>query len=80
MEYGLVVLWLAAYAWLAVAGLPVAAALLRRLPGRGAGLALPLSLAVVWVVALGVAYRYTVTPPSDETVLSASVLSGREDT
>ena len=36
--------------------------------------------AVVWVVALGVAYRYTVTPPSDEAVLSASVLSGREDT
>jgi len=56
MEYGLVVLWLAAYAWLAVAGLPVAAALLRRLPGRGAGLALPLSLAVVWVVAYWVGH------------------------
>lgn len=51
MEYGLVVWWLLAYLAFTVAGMPLAALLFRRLPDRGAGLALPLALAVLWVVA-----------------------------
>ncbi|WP_129114906.1 DUF2298 domain-containing protein [Halegenticoccus tardaugens] len=50
MEYVLVVGWLLAYAALAVAGLPLAARLFPRLPGRGVGFALPLSLVVVTTV------------------------------
>jgi YYY domain-containing protein len=52
MEYGLVALWLLTYLVLGAVGLPVAAALLGRLPDDGASLALPTSLAVVSVVAL----------------------------
>ncbi|MFB6219377.1 MAG: DUF2298 domain-containing protein, partial [Halobacteriaceae archaeon] len=63
MEYGLVLLWLAAYAWLAVAGLPVAAALFSRLEDRGAGLALPLALATLWVVAYWVGHLARVVDP-----------------
>ncbi len=54
MEYGLVVLWLATFLALGLLGLPLAAVLFRRLPDRGAGVALPLSLAVVTVVVLWV--------------------------
>ncbi|OAQ52610.1 hypothetical protein HTG_13380 [Natrinema mahii] len=35
---------------------------------------------IIWIAALGVAYWYTVAPPSEEDVLSASVLSGGEET
>ena len=48
MEYGLVVLWLAGYAAVWLAGLPVAARLFSTLDDRGAGLALPVALAI-WV-------------------------------
>lgn len=34
----------------------------------------------IWIIALGVAYWYTVTPPSEEDVLFESVLSGGEET
>jgi YYY domain-containing protein len=47
MEYGLVVGWLALYLVLLRAGQPVAA---RLLPWHGSGLALPLALAVLWLV------------------------------
>ncbi|WP_101296300.1 DUF2298 domain-containing protein [Halegenticoccus soli] len=50
MEYALVVGWLIAYAALAAAGLPLALRLFPRLPGRGAGFALPISLVVVTTV------------------------------
>jgi YYY domain-containing protein len=48
MEYGAVLLWWALYAALAVAGLPIAAVLFRRLEGRGAAFALPVSLVVLF--------------------------------
>ncbi len=51
MEYGLVVVWLVAYLVLGLAGVPLAARLFGRFPDRGAALALPLSLAVVGLVA-----------------------------
>ncbi|ESP89922.1 DUF2298 domain-containing protein [Candidatus Halobonum tyrrellensis] len=54
MEYGLVVLWLCAFAALAALGLPVAARLFPRSATGGAGFALPLSLVVVGVVAFWV--------------------------
>ncbi|ELZ92426.1 DUF2298 domain-containing protein [Haloferax volcanii] len=44
MEYALVVRWLLLFAALWAVGLPLSARLFRRLPGRGAGLALPVSL------------------------------------
>ncbi|WP_433628156.1 DUF2298 domain-containing protein [Halomicrococcus sp. NG-SE-24] len=47
MEYALVALWLAAYYVLAFVGLPVAAALFARFPGRGATYALPVALGFV---------------------------------
>jgi len=47
MEFGLVVVWLAAFFGLGLAALPVAALLLGRLPDRGAGVAVPLALVVV---------------------------------
>jgi YYY domain-containing protein len=50
MEYGYVLLWMAAYAALGTAALPVAAALFPRFPDRGAALALPVALAVLGVV------------------------------
>jgi YYY domain-containing protein len=56
MEYGLVLVWLAMYAWLAIAGLPVAALLCSRFEDRGAALALPLTLAVLWLVAYWVGH------------------------
>lgn len=46
MEYGVVIVWWLTFVGLAVAGLPIAATLLDRLPDRGAGVALPLSLVV----------------------------------
>jgi YYY domain-containing protein len=51
MEYGLVVVWLATYAALGLAGLPIAARLFPRAAGRGAGFALPIALALVSLVA-----------------------------
>jgi YYY domain-containing protein len=51
MEWGPVVAWLAAYLLLYAAGLPLAAALAPRLADRGAGVALPLALGVVGLVA-----------------------------
>ncbi|QLH84349.1 DUF2298 domain-containing protein [Halosimplex pelagicum] len=50
MEYGLVIWWLVAYLALLAVGMPVAAALFPRLADRGAGVALPTALAVLWVV------------------------------
>ena len=50
MEYGYVLVWAAAYAALALAALPTAAALVPRFPDRGAALALPVALAVLGVV------------------------------
>jgi YYY domain-containing protein len=50
MEYGLVIRWLAIYLSLFVVGLPLAAALCPRLVNRGAGIALPISLAIVGIV------------------------------
>lgn len=47
MEYWLVVRWLAVYLFLFAAGLPLAAVLCSRLANRGAGIALPVSLAVL---------------------------------
>jgi len=50
MEYGLVVWWLVAYLALLAAGAPLAALLLSRFADRGAGLAMPVALALVWFV------------------------------
>ncbi|MFB6080445.1 MAG: DUF2298 domain-containing protein [Haloferacaceae archaeon] len=47
VAFGLLVRWLVVYGLLAVLALPLAARLFPRLDGRGAGLALPLSLVVV---------------------------------
>ncbi len=49
MEYGRVLLWWLAFEALAVAGLFVATAVFPRRGDRGAALALPLALAVVWL-------------------------------
>jgi YYY domain-containing protein len=51
MEYGLVLWWLLAYLAFMAVGMPLAAALFPRLADRGAGVALPTALAVLWVVA-----------------------------
>ena len=51
MEYGLVVWWLVAYLAFMAVGIPLAAVLFPRLADRGAGVALPLAIAVLWVVA-----------------------------
>lgn len=51
MEYGLVALWLAAFLAVGLLGTPLAARLFRGFPDRGLALSLPLSLAVVGVVA-----------------------------
>ncbi|WP_254543753.1 DUF2298 domain-containing protein [Halomarina pelagica] len=56
MEWGLVARWLVVSLGLFAAGLPVAAALTPRLPDRGAGIALPLSLLVVGSVAYWVGH------------------------
>jgi YYY domain-containing protein len=50
MEYGYVLVWVGVYAALALATLPIAAALFPRFPDRGAALALPVALAVLGVV------------------------------
>ena len=50
MQYGLVIWWLVAFLAILAVGMPLAAALFPRLADRGAGLALPVALAVVWVV------------------------------
>jgi len=50
MEYGLVALWLVTYLLLLYLGQPLAHALLPDMEDRGASLALPLALAVVWLV------------------------------
>jgi YYY domain-containing protein len=54
MEYGMVLVWLVACAGLSALALPATAALFSRFPRRGAGLALPVALAVVGVVAFWV--------------------------
>jgi YYY domain-containing protein len=51
MEYGLVVVWLLTYLLLLLAGMPLAALVLPQLGDQGAGVALPLALAVVWLPA-----------------------------
>lgn len=56
MEYGLVVRWLAVFLVLGMAGTPLAALCFRRFPDRGAALALPLSLAIVGIVAYWVGH------------------------
>ncbi len=50
MEFGLVVGWLLLCAALAAAGLPLAVRLFARVPGRGVGFALPVSLVVLTTV------------------------------
>ncbi|GKZ13594.1 DUF2298 domain-containing protein [Haladaptatus sp. T7] len=50
MEFALVAFWLVLYYVLALAGLPITAALFRRFPDRGATFALPVSLSVVTIV------------------------------
>jgi len=50
MEYGLVLWWLVAYLAFTLVGMPLAAVLFPRLADRGAGLALPVALALLWVV------------------------------
>ncbi|QLG60707.1 DUF2298 domain-containing protein [Halorarum salinum] len=54
MEYGLLAVWLLAYAALAALGLPLAARLFPRSASRGAGFALPTSLLVLGVVSFWV--------------------------
>ena len=49
MEYGLVAVWLVTYLVVLFAGMPLAAVLFPRLGDRGAGVALPLALAVFWI-------------------------------
>ncbi|WP_049901986.1 DUF2298 domain-containing protein [Halococcus agarilyticus] len=56
MEYGLVALWFVAYALLAVVGAPIASLLFERFPDRGATFALPISLAVLTLVAYWVGH------------------------
>jgi uncharacterized membrane protein len=56
MEYALVVLWLVVYLALLLAGLPLANALFPRLADRGAGVAIPLSAALLWIVAYWVGH------------------------
>ncbi|WP_459195039.1 DUF2298 domain-containing protein [Halosimplex sp. J119] len=51
MEYGLVLWWLVTYLAFMAVGMPLAAVLFPRLADRGAGVALPTALAVLWVVA-----------------------------
>ena len=51
MEYGLVALWLVIFLAIGLLGTPLAARLFRGFPDRGVALSLPLSLAVVGVVA-----------------------------
>jgi YYY domain-containing protein len=50
MEYGLVLVWLAAFAGIGLAGLPLAAKLFPYAAGRGAGFALPIGLATLGIV------------------------------
>ncbi|MFB6308609.1 MAG: DUF2298 domain-containing protein [Haloarculaceae archaeon] len=50
MEYGLVAVWLVVYLAVLFAGGAIAAALFPRLDDRGLGVAMPLGLAVVWLV------------------------------
>jgi len=50
MEYGLVALWLAFYLVLLVAGSVIASALFPRFEDYGSGVAIPLSLTVIWLV------------------------------
>ena len=49
MEYGTVLVWWALFQAIALAGLPVAAVLGHSLPDRGAGIALPLALVVLFL-------------------------------
>jgi len=56
MEFGLVALWLVVYLALLLAGLPLAATLFPRLADRGAGVAVVLSAAILWVVAYWVGH------------------------
>jgi YYY domain-containing protein len=51
MEYGLVLWWLVIYLVFMAVGMPLATVLFPRLADRGAGVALPTALAVLWVVA-----------------------------
>jgi YYY domain-containing protein len=51
MEYGLVITWLVTYLAIMVVGMPISAALFSSLDGRGAAFALPVALALLWVVA-----------------------------
>jgi len=50
MEYGLVLWWLVACLALMAVGMPLATAVFPRLADRGAGFALPVALALLWVV------------------------------
>jgi YYY domain-containing protein len=54
MEYGLVALWLLTYLVVLYLGMPLARAVLPDLEDFGAGVALPLALAVVWLVVFSV--------------------------
>jgi YYY domain-containing protein len=56
MEYGLVALWLAVFLAIGLLGTPLAARLFSDFPDRGTALSLPLSLAVVGIVAYWVGH------------------------
>jgi YYY domain-containing protein len=51
MEYGFLVRWLVAYVALWLVAMPLSSALFRRFPDRGAGLALPVALSTLGIVA-----------------------------
>ncbi|MFW6435719.1 MAG: DUF2298 domain-containing protein, partial [Halovenus sp.] len=50
MEVGLVALWLGTYLALLVIGFVITSAFLPHLPDRGAGIAIPVALAILWLV------------------------------
>jgi YYY domain-containing protein len=81
MEYALVVRWLVTYLLLGAAGVPVAARLFRRLPGGGAGLSLPVALAVLTLPAYWVghlAYGLPALAAGLLALIAAAVLAGAD--
>ncbi|QGN06627.1 hypothetical protein Hrd1104_04500 [Halorhabdus sp. CBA1104] len=50
MEFGSVVVWLVAYLGLLAIGMSITGAVLSRLDDRGAGVAIPAAIAIVWIV------------------------------
>ncbi|WP_181686148.1 DUF2298 domain-containing protein [Halorhabdus salina] len=50
MEFGSVAVWLVAYLGLLVIGMSITSAVFSRLDDRGAGVAIPAALAIIWIV------------------------------